>query len=290
MARLRTHVRHLDGLSLFVLQGGTDRLPLLILHGFGSCVLDWLSLAAAFSQDRLVVAYDRPGFGLSRVAVPLWRGRDPYAPSTQPAIALALLDALGIDRVAVLGHSMGARLAARLARYAPERVAALVLVAPAWHAPHAPRLARWLERSLVRHAGRRAIRLLAPLLFSLAQRRLWGDPARARRSPSATAAGIAGWDTELWRVTTATLRDPDTDTLAESPLVPVLVIVGERDRIVENGETERRWERWRMAGARGVLVRFERSGHLPHIEEGDRFVAVVRGFLEEVEHGAFAAR
>lgn len=276
----------LDGLPLFVLTAGKGRLPLVILHGFASSALTWERIIRALAKDRLVLAYDRPGFGLTRVPVDHWRGLDPYAPSAQVSIALALLDHLGFERCHVLGHSMGGGLAADLARTAPERVGSVILVAPAWQRPSAPILAPLARTSVASALGRSLLRLLAPLALRLAQRAIWaGPPPASGETQSVLAASVIGWETALWNVTTATLAEPHV-TPPEQLTVPTLVVFGEQDRIVPPSQTLRLVEEWRRHGCVVQVERFERSGHLPHIEEFERFVSVVSRFLTEVERGA----
>ncbi len=276
----------LDGLPLFVLTAGSNRLPLLILHGFASSALTWERILRALAEDRLVLAYDRPGFGLTRVQIDQWRGLDPYAPSAQVPITLALLDHLDIQRCHVLGHSMGGGLAADLARAAPERVSALILVAPAWERPRAPLLAPLVRTPVVSAVGRTILRMVSPLALRLAQRVVWaGPPPADARAQSAAAVSLLGWDSALWRVTAASLAEAHPPP-AEDLTVPTLVILGERDRIVPASRTLGLVEQWRARGCPVRVERFERSGHLPHIEEFERFVSLVRAFLAEVEREA----
>ncbi len=107
---------------------GGDRLPVFLIHG-ASANLDELRAAlGAKLADRRVVAFDRPGHGHSE------RGRRAMAsPVEQARIAAGLLDALGIERAVVVGHSWGASVAAALAVHHPDKVAGLVFVAPATH-------------------------------------------------------------------------------------------------------------------------------------------------------------
>lgn len=276
----------LDGLPLFVLTAGSNRLPLLILHGFASSALTWERVLRALAEDRLVLAYDRPGFGLTRVQIDQWRGLDPYAPSAQVPITLALLDHLDIQRCHVLGHSMGGGLAADLARAAPERVSALILVAPAWERPRAPLLAPLVRTPVVSAVGRSILRMVSPLALRLAQRVVWaGPPPADARAQSAAAVSLLGWDSALWRVTAASLAEAHF-TPPEDLTVPTLVVLGERDRIVPASRTLGLVEQWRARGCPVRVERFEQSGHLPHIEEFERFVSLVRAFLAEVEREA----
>ena len=102
------------------------------------------------------VAIDLPGHGLSD------KPADPacYSLDAQVACVLAAMDALGIERAILTGHSMGGPICARAAVLAPARVAALALLAPAGFGTE------WEIRIL--RAG--TPRLIAPLLPHLLRR------------------------------------------------------------------------------------------------------------------------
>ena len=99
---------------------GAQGAPLLLVHGAGGTHLHWPE-ALRRLPGRRVIAVDLPGHGDS--PLPGERSVPAYA-----CRVLALLDALGIARVAVGGHSMGGAIALTLALSAPERVAGLLLV------------------------------------------------------------------------------------------------------------------------------------------------------------------
>jgi pimeloyl-ACP methyl ester carboxylesterase len=97
--------------------------PILLLHGQPGSARDWDPVMAALGADAGAIAIDRPG----------WDGHTPPAdlPGNAEA-ALAALDCAGADDGAtVVGHSLGAAVAAWLAVAHPDRVRALMLVAPA---------------------------------------------------------------------------------------------------------------------------------------------------------------
>lgn len=293
MARVHPRILALDSLRIFLLEAGedADRLPLVILHGFASSALAWTGIIEALGTDRRVVAYDRPGFGLTVATAPQWKGLDPYAPDTQVPIAFALLDCLGVHRCVVLGHSIGGRLAYELAAARSERVAGLILVAPAWERPSAPHLANLFRRPVIEQLARTLLRTTSPLALRLGQRLAWGSTAPPRRADGGlTALSVAGWDDRLWRFTCATLATSKMPLPALPRPIPTLMILGERDRIVSNARTRALAPLWRIRGAPLEIVTFERSGHLPHLEETSRFVETVKTFLEEVEDGATATR
>jgi pimeloyl-ACP methyl ester carboxylesterase len=291
MASLRPRIIALDSLRVFLLEAGDDRLPLLILHGFASSALAWARIIETLGADRHVVAYDRPGFGLTVATAPQWKGLDPYGPDAQVPIATELLEYLGIHRCVVLGHSMGGRLAYELAVAQPERVAGLILVAPAWERPSAPRVANLLCQPIVASLALALLRMASPLAFWAGQRLAWASsPPRDIADGGVVAVSIPGWEERLWRVTCATLATPKTPLPALPRPIPTVMILGERDRIVSNARSRALAPVWRAGGAPLQVVSFERSGHLPHLEESSRFVETVKTFLQEVEDGAAATR
>lgn len=103
--------------------GAADGLAVLALHGVTAHSGRWGVLAAALPELRMLCA-DLRG-----------HGRSPWTPpwhlEQHVADALATLDALGLSRVVVFGHSFGGAIAVHMARAAPERVERLVLLDPA---------------------------------------------------------------------------------------------------------------------------------------------------------------
>lgn len=103
--------------------GPDDGRPVLALHGVTGHALRWAVLAEQLPELR-VFAVDLRGHGHSP-----WT--PPWGFEQHVADAVSVLDAHGLDRVPVLGHSFGGAIALHLARAAPERVERLVLVDPA---------------------------------------------------------------------------------------------------------------------------------------------------------------
>lgn len=100
--------------------------PLVLLHGIGSGAASWLRQLQHFGATRLVLAWNAPGYGnSSALPVPAPTAAD-YA-----ARMWAWLDTLGIDRITLAGHSLGALMAGAAVRSAPTRVERLILLAPA---------------------------------------------------------------------------------------------------------------------------------------------------------------
>ena len=94
----------------------------LALHGITSTSRSWLATARALGDRATLAAVDLRGRGQS-VALPPHVGLDAHVRDM-----VAVLDAAGLERAVVAGHSLGAYIAARLAIRHPDRVAQLVLV------------------------------------------------------------------------------------------------------------------------------------------------------------------
>jgi len=112
-----------DGLAAWIERGSGDGPPLVLIHGFAGDALTWqFNLHALAAAGRRVLALDLPGHGASTAEL---------GPADMPHLAgwiLRALDALGIARAGLVGHSLGARVALAVAEQAPERVAALTLI------------------------------------------------------------------------------------------------------------------------------------------------------------------
>lgn len=107
----------------------------LLLHGQPGGAADWAQVVGRLGDGVRAVAVDRPG----------WDGRrraEDLAGNVRAAIGE--LDARGIERAVVVGHSLGAAIAASLAVDHPDRVAALVLAAPAANLASLYPVDRWL--------------------------------------------------------------------------------------------------------------------------------------------------
>jgi pimeloyl-ACP methyl ester carboxylesterase len=181
---------------------------------------------------------------------------------------LDLLDALELDRVALVGSSLGGWLAAELAVYAPDRIAKVVLADPAGLAPPAadmwalkpPDLAdllfadqeHWMAQLM--HAIDVETQLPPPeILMPLLQ--------------SMEAAARIGWNPHLY--------DPKLAGRLHRVKAPALVVWGEADGFIP-AETGERWLEL-VAGARLELI--PSCGHLPVLERPDELARLVTAFL-----------
>ncbi|MGZ4166391.1 MAG: alpha/beta fold hydrolase [Solirubrobacteraceae bacterium] len=111
------------GLATYRLGASRPGAPLaLAIHGITSTSRTWLPTARALGERAALIAVDLRGRGRSS-ELPRPCGLDVHVRDM-----VAVLDAFGLERAVIAGHSLGAYIAARLARRHPERVAGLVLV------------------------------------------------------------------------------------------------------------------------------------------------------------------
>ena len=255
-----------DGVRLRVAVRGTGR-PLLLLMGIGANIEMWGPFEDAL-DPRVVrtITVDAPGTG----------GSDGYRfPRRMSGLAhtmAQMLDALGHDRVDVLGVSFGGVLAQQLAHQAPDLVRRLVLAATGpglGGVPASPRVLLALATPRRYHQPD-YFRQIAGRVYGGAARRdpdamLHGSLARFTRPPSlggylAQLYAITGWTSLPWL---RRLRQP------------TLVLAGDDDPIVPlpNGYLLRRL----IPTARLHVVRG--GGHLFLLEQPAEIAALVTDFL-----------
>jgi pimeloyl-ACP methyl ester carboxylesterase len=126
-------VRHLRQHVVEIGEAQANAPPIVLIHGAGCNLEDMrLDLGERLAARHRIILVDRPGLGWSKR-----RGRDGSSPQYQAAILREVLDALGIDRAIIVGHSWGGAVAASFALDYPERAVALVLLAsPVYPHPH----------------------------------------------------------------------------------------------------------------------------------------------------------
>ena len=121
-AGLKKEVRIASGTRLaYVELGDPKGEPLLLLHGYTDTSRSWSVLAPHLRGYRLLIP-DQRGHGASDAPECC------YAPSQFAFDAKLFLDALGVGRAAIAGHSMGSMVAMAMAAEYPERVSSIILI------------------------------------------------------------------------------------------------------------------------------------------------------------------
>ena len=117
------HSAELNGIKLAWSSGGSGP-PVLLLHGFPQTRAMWARIAPALAQTHTVICPDLRGYGQSGKPAEVAA----YSFRAMADDQLALMDRLGFNRFAVLGHDRGARVTHRLALDAPDRVSRACLM------------------------------------------------------------------------------------------------------------------------------------------------------------------
>ncbi|ESR49214.1 AB hydrolase-1 domain-containing protein [Citrus sinensis] len=120
--------------------------PMILFHGFGASVFSWnrAMKPLAKTTSSKVLAFDRPAFGLTSRVFPFQQPTpdtenkkplNPYSMAFSVLATLYFIHILAAEKAILVGHSAGALVAVNSYFEAPERVAALILIAPAILAP-----------------------------------------------------------------------------------------------------------------------------------------------------------
>ena len=248
-----------DGLRWEVRVRGSGT-PLLLLHGFMGRATSWGAHATAFARQFRVVLVDLPGHG--RSGIPL----DPAQAGVERTAddLAAILAGAGCAPAHIVGYSLGARIALRLAVAHPDAVRRLVLESPsAGISTEAERAARRaIDDARATRIERDGIAAFVdewerePIFASLASlapaRAAWYRAQRLRNRPAGLAASLRGAGQGR--------MEPLHDRLA-AIAAPTLVIAGAVDPIGRNKAGTI------AAGIRGArLATIAGAGHAPHLE------------------------
>ena len=115
-----------NGIKIHYYRTGGDKPPLVLSHGFTDSGLCWTRAAKALEGDYDVIMPDARGHGLSDAP------QSGYADEDRAADLAGLIEALSLDKPALMGHSMGASTTAMTAVQYPDRVGCAVLEDPPW--------------------------------------------------------------------------------------------------------------------------------------------------------------
>jgi pimeloyl-ACP methyl ester carboxylesterase len=261
-------------------QGRPGADAVLLSHHFYGSAATWRTVMDGLADDRLVAAFDRPGFGLTeRPPRSAWNGTNPYTRDTAARIGWELLDHLGVRDAVLVGSSAGGTNVLEMYRRQPARVRGLVLVSPAITGDVGP--PTWL-RPLLRSPQARALaphiaRRLAGEVSAARIGRSWHDPTRAtddHAEPYRRMLQVEGWERGFWELVTAE-DPPDLRGVLRSITVPTLLVVGASDGIIAPGWNRRTAEA--IPGARFEVI--PDCGHTPQEECPDALLACLRPFL-----------
>lgn len=261
-----------DGVDLHYELSGPSGAPVVVFsNSLGTTFAMWDALVPQLRGRYRVLRYDTRGHGGSDT-------RD--APATISDLAgdlSALLDALGLERVHLVGLSLGGMTVQALAAAAPDRVLSLTLMATAAHLPSE---ASWNERAaLVRREGTEAI--------VEATMGRWFTPGYAERHPERTGPirdAFIACDHAGYAICCEAIGQMDLRPLLQRIEAPTLVMAGRDDPATPPAMAETI-----CAGIRGAeLIVLPRAAHLLAVEQAEAVGAYLLSFLDR-HRGAGAA-
>ena len=245
--------------------------PLLLLHGIGSTRDDFSALFPRLAEHFDVVSVDLPGHGDSPI------GAWPPTVATLTDAVEADLDARGLQRVHILGNSLGARIGIELA--ARHRARSVVALSPSGLGMPAERV----HQGMLMATGRTLMRTMRPLLGTIASTQagrtvlLTGMRARPWEATESEALAMRGgfadssgyWSMLWWAV----VQDVPTDLHRVD--VPVMLAQGAVD-VVGAGQTPRFLAL--IDGSRFTLL--PGAGHAPQSDAAETILELVRRTAE----------
>lgn len=247
----------------YVEQGRRDGPVLVLLHGYTDSYRSFDLDYPLLSRRYHVYALDQRGHGDSS------RPGGGYSQSDFAADVVAFLDARGHRRATLVGHSMGSFVAQQVALESPQRVQALVLVG-----------------SAPTSRGNAVIADLKSAVDTLSDPI---DPAFVRDFQASTfhrpippgfldtaVAESLKVPARVWKDALAGLAAEDHSAQLGRIRVPALVVGGDQDGIFSVAEQRALAQKL----GRGRLLLYADTGHAPHVEQPERFVADVTAFLD----------
>ncbi|AET94653.1 branched-chain alpha-keto acid dehydrogenase (plasmid) [Burkholderia sp. YI23] len=256
------HFVDVDGIRVrYASRGGDDaaRSAVLFLHGFGGDLDNWLFNLDALAEKNRVFALDLPGHGQST----------PNVPGTSLA-ALAsfvgkFMDAVGIERAHLVGHSMGGGIAAQMAVDSPARVQSVSLISPAGFGDEVNNA---YTEGFVTAESRRELKPVVELLFAnpeLVSRQMLDDLLKYKRLDGVSDA-LTSLNAGLFAGGKQSAQPGGQ--LAESGK-PVLVIWGAKDQIIPAAHAKN--------APQGATVKvFDDAGHMSQMEKANEVNALLK--------------
>ena len=231
-----------------------------LLHGFGGDLDNWLFNLDSLAESNEVIALDLPGHGQSSLAIP-----DPSIDGLA-SFVWNFLDIIGVETTALIGHSMGGAVSARMAGRQPDRVSGLVLVAPAGLGAE---INQTYIDGFVTARSKREMKAVAPLLFADDAHvgpKLIEGLLRYKRMDGVIPL-LSGLR-DVW----FTGGTQHVDVVADLSLKPTAVIWGEQDQIIPADHASA------ADGLASVTV-VKDAGHMVQMEHPREVNEIIAGHL-----------
>lgn len=253
----------------------------LLLHGFGGGIFSWEpSWELLRNQCSLILAFDRPGFGLTTRLMRPFENFNPYEMGFTVDVCKRLVNHLELEKVVVIGHGSGCLVANHFAAKHPTLVESMVLLTPTFHAPP-------LMRGLLKTRLGKAVitQLLKTEMTKMTIRRGWHHPEDIPESLEHKyfcSLELENWDNAIWEMLQTDLA-PQEELVEEFARLKLstLVLHGKADRVADLLKTEEMVDLWRKAQPSREIsfITLDNVGHVIHEEFPVLFTKEVKRFL-----------
>jgi pimeloyl-ACP methyl ester carboxylesterase len=249
-----------------------DPSPVILIHGTGSSLHAWEGWVPALKQQRRVITFDLPGFGLT--------GPSPdgdYSLGASVRFVTALMDKLGIAHAVLGGNSLGGAVSWATAVLAPSRVDKLILVDSGGYPSHSISIPLGFRVARMPGLNQMLSHTLPRFLIASGMRNVFGDPSKVTEAMIDRAYEITLREGNRQAMVQRFNQPRRTALAGRIPeiKVPTLIMWGGRDRLVPPDDAER--FHGDIAGS--TLVIYDDLGHAPEEEDPARTVAAVEQFL-----------
>jgi pimeloyl-ACP methyl ester carboxylesterase len=250
-----------------------DASPIVLLHGTGSSLHAWEGWAEALKDQRRVIRFDLPGFGLT--------GPSPegiYTIDSDVRLVIAILDYLGIERCVLGGNSLGGTVSWRTALAYPSRVEALILVDSGGYPAHPLSVPIGFRLARIPGISWMLQNALPRSLVEQGLRNVFGDPSKVTTELVDRSVELTQREGNR-RALIERFRQRQSGSLAHripELKLPTLIIWGGRDRLIPPDDAQR----FHRDIAGSTLVIFDELGHAPEEEDSGRTVSAVKQFLK----------
>ncbi len=240
---------------------GSGPQNVILIHGFGGDLDNWLFNIDALAEGATVYALDLPGHGQSGKTL-----ADP-TPAGLAKTLLAFAAALGIEQPHLVGHSLGGAIAIEAARQGGGKVRSLTLISPAGLGPE---INNDYIQGFVGAASRRDLKPVVENLFAdpgKVTRQLVDDLLKYKR--------LDGVDAALAALAAGSFKEGRQQAVLTDALgklgVPVLVVWGKEDKIIPAAHA---------GNAKGAKVEvIEGAGHMVQMEAAAKVNALIKEHL-----------
>ena len=246
-----------------------------LLHGFGANTFSFREITGPLSELGDVIAYDRPGFGLTQRPTS-WEGENPYGSIGNDLILDELIKTFATGRdVILVGHSAGGTLAAQYVIDNKEAVQGLILISPAiLTGGGTPSWLNWIYSiPQLDRMGPLLVSSIATSGMDLLNRS-WYDPNRISDEVIAgyrKPLDVIGWERGFWEFNRAPRTFDIRDRLDEIA-IPTLLITGDSDTVVATQDTVDLSSLIKNS----VLFVVPKSGHLAQEETPEQTMKAIR--------------